>query len=104
MKLQPIASQTSERSKPRMKPVDHFQKCPACGCKELIDVKPDVLCSVCDWDSAAWDVGRGGMDNLFTAAKEFGFPVMETVAGGKSASGLPAPTPLSEPSHEVEGA
>jgi hypothetical protein len=101
MKLLLIPSPVQERKK-RVKPVDHFQKCPACGCKELIDVKPDVLCSLCDWDSTAWDVSRGGMDNLHSAAKEFGFSVMETVTGGKSDTALHARINQTQP--EVEGA
>lgn len=101
MKLQLIPRPTQERKK-RVKPVDHFQKCPACGCKELIDVKPDVLCSRCDWDSTAWDVSRGGMDNLYSAAKEFGFPIMEPLTGGKAGAGEIAPA--HQPKPKVEGA
>lgn len=75
MKLQLIAGPMQFRE-PRTKPVDHFHKCPACGCKDLIQINPDVLCSECDWDSTAWDVSRGGMDSLFSAANEFGFKVL----------------------------
>ncbi len=53
-----------------MQPVDHFKKCPKCGDSELIKVGPDVLCSLCDWDSLAWDVSRGGMDDLNAATVE----------------------------------
>ena len=55
----------------RCKPVDRFKHCPACGCKHLIRLDPDVVCSQCDWNSAAWDVNQGSMDNLLRAAKEF---------------------------------
>jgi hypothetical protein len=63
----------AERKPKRVKPIDHFSHCPACGCAELIDAGPDVLCLECDWDSTLWDVGRGGMNNLRLAAREFGF-------------------------------
>ncbi len=56
--------------KRRTRPVDYFKKCPKCGEVELIHVESDVLCSSCDWDSLAWDVSRGSMDNLQVAAKE----------------------------------
>ena len=83
MKLQLLSQvQTFETKKKRVTPVEHFKKCPACGCKDLIDLRPDVLCSSCDWDSTAWDVSRGGMDNLIGAAKEFGFQTMEVIDGG----------------------
>ena len=100
MKLQLITA--GERNEPRVKPVNHFQKCPACGCKELINVKPDVLCSTCEWDSTTWDVSRGGMDNLFTASKEFGFPVRAPVQGGISTA--PPPVAMPDKQREVEGA
>lgn len=83
MKLQLIATQRQERTVPRVKPIDHFKKCPSRGCKELIDVSPDVLCSDCNWESTVWDVSRGAMDNIFGAAKEFGFQIMEQVEGGQ---------------------
>src|ERR1700739_4650418 len=69
MKLELICTpnQVSERPK---KPIDHFKKCPACG-GELIPLDPDVLCSKCSWDSAAWHVSNGGMDDIFRAAREF---------------------------------
>ncbi len=102
MELRLIATQTILKEDPRLKPVDHFQKCPACGCKELIHVSPDVVCSHCDWDSTAWDVSRGGMDNVFTAAHEFGIPVMET-APINDESGLP-PNEANQPELNVEGA
>ncbi len=54
----------------RTKPVDYFKKCPKCGKSDLIHLNPDVLCSVCDWDSCSWDVSRGVMDNLKEAARE----------------------------------
>lgn len=57
--------------KKRTRPVDHFNKCPKCGDSELIQMGPDVLCSSCDWDSLAWDVSRGAMDDLGAAAMEF---------------------------------
>ena len=100
MKLRLIASQTTVSKEPRVKPVDHFKKCPACGCKELIEVNPDVLCSRCDWDSTAWDVSRGGVDNLFSAAKEFGFPVMQSITGDQS----PKPIEINQPKPTEEGA
>lgn len=59
------------KSKKRTRPVDHFKKCPKCGDSELIKMGPDVLCSSCDWDSLAWDVSRGAMDDLGAAAVEF---------------------------------
>jgi hypothetical protein len=55
----------------RTKPVDYFKRCPQCGEQELICLDPDVLCSSCDWDSLAWDVSRGAMDDLALAADEF---------------------------------
>lgn len=67
--LEPNNKQT--KSKKRTRPVDHFKKCPKCGDSELIQMGPDVLCSACDWDSLAWDVSRGGMDDLGAAAVEF---------------------------------
>jgi hypothetical protein len=42
------------------------------------------------------------MDNLHSAAKEFGFSVMETVTGGKSDTALHARINQTQP--EVEGA
>lgn len=62
-----------DRKQARIKPNRHFMKCPTCGCIGLISVGPDVLCSNCDWDSTAWDVSRGAMDNLFRAIREFRF-------------------------------
>lgn len=82
MKLQLVCAPSQERRKKRVKAIDHFKKCPACGCTSLIDVSPDVVCSRCDWLSAAWDVQRGGMDNPIAAAKEFGFVTFEPIAGG----------------------
>lgn len=74
MNLQLLAIQDQESSRPeRVKPVDFFKRCPACGFKDLIDVGPDVLCGRCDWDSIAWDVARGGMADLRGAHREFGF-------------------------------
>lgn len=81
MKLQLICTASQERRKKRVKPVDHFEKCPACGCADLIDVSPDVVCSRCDWLSAAWDVERGGMDNPIIAAREFGFTRLTPIQG-----------------------
>ena len=60
--------QTANRPKT---PIDHFKKCPACGDKELIQIDPDVVCSSCNWDSTAWHVSAGGMDDLKAAAREF---------------------------------
>lgn len=102
MKLQLISGSAQDRKKARVKPVDHFQKCPACGSKDLIEVRPDVLCSGCDWNSTLWDVSQGAMDNLFIAAKEFGFPVMNAVQGAESAR--PIPMQINQPKPEVEGA
>jgi hypothetical protein len=96
MKLELIASGTEKRK--RVKPVDHFKKCPACGCKELIDVSPDVLCASCDWDSTLWDVCRGGMESPAAAAREFGFTTLRPVAS----SATPAPVPFNI--RKVEGA
>jgi hypothetical protein len=50
--------------------VEHFKKCPACGDTCLIEVKPEVLCSKCDWNSIIWSVSRGSMDNIFAASIE----------------------------------
>ncbi|MFZ4402496.1 MAG: hypothetical protein ACOYOK_00200 [Pseudobdellovibrionaceae bacterium] len=63
-----------EKAEKRTKPVDYFKKCPKCGDCDLIHFIPDVLCSSCDWDSLAWDVSRGGMDDLNQAAKETFIP------------------------------
>lgn len=70
MKLSLKTKNDSEKTSKRTKPVDHFKKCPQCGATDLIQINPDVLCSSCDWDSTAWDVSRGAMDNLELAAKE----------------------------------
>jgi len=101
MKLQLIGCPTQEKKKSRSKPVDHFKKCPACGCNDLIEVTPDVLCSRCDWDSTAWDVSRGGMDNLYSAAKEFGFRIMESIDGGKQPS---IDQKIENPKTKIQGA
>ncbi len=106
MKLQLIGRPVPGESGPRLMPVNHFKKCPACGCAELIESKPDVLCTECNWDSTAWDVSRGGMDNLYSAAKEFGIPVMESSIA--KSSDCPAHKALSaatnQPTRAVEGA
>ena len=68
-----MKSEIFGQSSGRIKPVDHFSNCPQCGCKDLLDVNPDVACMKCDWDSTSWDVSRGGMDSLGKAAREFGF-------------------------------
>lgn len=60
----------TEKPIKRTTPMDHFKKCPNCGDKNLIRLDPDVLCSSCDWDSLAWDVSRGAMNNLEQAARE----------------------------------
>ena len=103
MTLKLIATQTRSRKAPRVKPVDHFKKCPACGCKQLIDVSPDVLCSSCDWDSIAWDVSRGGMNNPIAAAREFGFHLVAPIASPQSKPG-PMPACIRQLSLNVEGA
>ncbi len=97
MQMQILLLPNHEKNKPRKKPLDHFHKCPACGAKELIAVSPDVLCGQCDWDSTAWDVSRGGMDSLFTAVKEFSFPVFEPA---KPSVAEPFVMPLPEPAAE----
>lgn len=68
MKLRTIEG--LEKTATRTNPVDYFKKCPSCGERDLIHLNPDVLCSSCDWDSLAWDVSRGAMDDLNRAAKE----------------------------------
>lgn len=99
MKMRMIQTPTICRQKPRTKPVDHFKKCPACGCDDLIDVRPDVLCTRCDWASMEWDVSRGGMDNLVAAAKEFGFSTLTSVSTIEG-----EPTELQPPGAEAQGA
>ena len=70
MEMKLCALEEPKTAKKRTRPVDYFKKCPKCGEKELIKLDPDVLCSSCDWDSLAWDVSRGAMDNITQAAKE----------------------------------
>ncbi len=70
MRIELLTVMTGEEKKKRTKPVDHFKGCPRCGNK-VIAVDRDVICSSCDWDSTAWDVSRGAMDDLGRAAKEF---------------------------------
>lgn len=59
-----------KNTKDRTSPVEYFNQCPRCHERKLIKVFPDVLCSTCDWDSLAWDVSRGAMDNITQAVKE----------------------------------
>lgn len=99
MKLQLIKGVAGDRNPSRLKPVDHFKKCPACGGDDLIEVNPDVLCSRCDWASMAWDVSRGGMDSLMVAAREFGFPIAVPI----ESSGL-RPKQADELALNMEGA
>lgn len=70
---------TLEQLSTRLTPVEHFKKCPNCGCDELTPIGPDVVCLECCWDSTAWDVQQGGMDNVFYAAKEYGFNTLYSV-------------------------
>lgn len=70
MKLELRTKEGLEKTAKRTKPVDYFKKCPNCGGRNLIHLNPDVLCSSCDWDSLAWDVSRGAMDDLDQAVKE----------------------------------
>lgn len=70
MKMSLRTIDVKEKPAKRATPVDHFKKCPKCGNKDLIQLDPDVLCSSCDWDSLAWDVSRGAMDDLEQAARE----------------------------------
>ncbi len=49
------------------KPSKLFNNCPACGCKNLIKLDVDALCSQCDWDSTLYYVSAGGMDSLIGA-------------------------------------
>ena len=37
--------------------VDYFKKCPKCG-GELSKIHTEVICSACEWNSAAWTVDR----------------------------------------------
>jgi len=69
MKLEMICTTEQVIKRPK-KPIEHFKKCPACG-DALIPVDPDVICSTCSWDSTAWHVSTGAMDNLGAAAREF---------------------------------
>ncbi len=70
MKMELRTIEVVEKTAKRTKPVDYFKKCPKCGDRDLIHLNPDILCSSCDWDSLAWDVSRGAMDDLNQAAKE----------------------------------
>lgn len=70
MKIELLTKTEQITVKRRTRPVDYFKKCPKCGEKELIHVEADLLCTSCDWDSLAWDVSRGAMDDLQSAAKE----------------------------------
>lgn len=70
MKMSLRTIKVQESTAKRTKPVDHFKKCPKCGDRDLIQLDPDVLCSSCDWDSLAWDVSRGAMNDLEQAARE----------------------------------
>lgn len=78
-KMKLVSEQEAKEVKKRLKPVDHFKKCPCCGGKELHPVGPDLICIDCCWDSTAWDVNQGGMDNVFTAAREYGFSTLNSV-------------------------
>jgi hypothetical protein len=80
MKLRLIADYDHEKKQPRATPVEHYKKCPSCGCRDLIEVRPDILCASCDWNSIAWDVSHGAMDDLQNAAKEFGLTILEPLA------------------------
>lgn len=75
----------TEKPVKRTTPMDHFKKCPKCGDKNLIAINPDVLCSVCDWDSLSWDVSRGAMNNLEQAAREIFKPKPLLISKQKSA-------------------
>ncbi len=80
MKLELRTIEVLEKTTKRTMPVDYFKKCPKCGDLDLIHLNPDVLCSSCDWDSLAWDVSRGAMDDLDRAAKEIFMPKPVLVA------------------------
>lgn len=80
MKMELRTIEGIEKTAKRTKPVDYFKKCPKCGDRDLIHLNPDVLCSSCDWDSLAWDVSRGAMDDLDQAAKEIFMPKPVLVA------------------------
>lgn len=52
-------------------PVDAFDACPSCGCKEgLLKNFIDVYCCECGWDSSATFVESGGMDQLIYEYEE----------------------------------
>lgn len=70
MKLELVQYDDEPKRRPK-KPIDHFNKCPACGDKDLIPLDPDVLCSKCDWNSLVWHVSAGGMDDMKSAMREF---------------------------------
>lgn len=74
MKMQLRTIERLDKKAKRIKPVDYFRKCPKCASPDLIHLHPDVLCSSCDWDSLAWDVSQGAMDDLVQAAKEMFIP------------------------------
>lgn len=47
-----------------------YDRCPACGSRELIWVQPETLCGTCDWESTFRSVQVGKMDQIFKAYKE----------------------------------
>ncbi len=44
--------------------------CPSCGSKDLYRMEVDLLCLDCSWLSASLFVSMGGMDNIFSAARD----------------------------------
>lgn len=82
------------KAKPRKTPLDHFKQCPQCGDSELTPIGPDVVCMECCWDSTAWDVSQGGMDNAFYAAKEYGFNFLSSIPGNENKKQIIKNNPL----------
>ncbi|MBX9768888.1 MAG: hypothetical protein K2X47_16565 [Bdellovibrionales bacterium] len=63
-----------------------FHKCPSCGSSSIYEIDTDALCLDCPWDSAAWSVASGAMDDLVYWAEDI--TAVETEGSETSA---PAP-------------
>ncbi len=57
----------------KLNSLSKLKNCPKCFSVNLLHMAPDLLCLNCDWDSAAYYVNIGAMDNLRAAAGEHGF-------------------------------
>lgn len=57
----------------KMNSLSKLKKCRKCLSANLLRMAPDVFCLDCDWNSVAYYVSIGAMDNFRAAAGEHGF-------------------------------